>query len=213
MEKIVIIGAGVFGREVFWLIQEINQVRPTWDVLGFLDDNLQTLDALGGYPPVLGTLDHYRHLDQPYVACAVSVPKVRKQIVERMDAMEARWATLLHPTACVGTNSKIGEGCIFCLRSGVTVDVQVGNHVHINCVAGAGHDVRIGNFCTLSGHVDLCGFVVLEEGVFLGSHASVLPNAHVGAWAFVGAGSVVLRNVPPGKTVLGVPAKGIEFCH
>ncbi|MHC4504810.1 MAG: transferase, partial [Planctomycetota bacterium] len=58
-------------------------------------------------------------------------------------------------------------------------------------------------------HVDINGGAVLEEGVFVGSHGVVLPGAHVGAWARVGAGSVVLRNVPPDTTVFGVPSKPI----
>lgn len=196
---------------MFWLVQEINQVKPTWDVLGFLDDNPRSLDGFRDYPPILGTLDHYRQLDHPYVTCAVGVPDVRKRIVARMSAMGTRWATIVHPTVRIGTNSTIGEGCIFCLQSLITVDVRVGNHVHFNCMAGAGHDGQIGDFCTLSGYVDLCGSVVIEEGVFFGSHAVVLPKARVGAWACVGAGSVVLRNVAPGTTVFGVPAKGLNF--
>ena len=117
MEKLAIIGAGGFGREVFWLVQEINQVKPTWEVLGFLDDNPHALDGFSGYPPILGAIDHYRQLDRPYVACAVGVPKVRKRIVEQLNGLGAHWATILHPTVRFGTNSTIGEGCIFCTRS------------------------------------------------------------------------------------------------
>jgi sugar O-acyltransferase (sialic acid O-acetyltransferase NeuD family) len=213
MERLVIVGAGGFGREVFSVIQEINHVKPTWDVLGFLDDDAQALDVFQDYPPILGPLEHYRHLDRPHLICSVGNPKDRKRIVEQMSGMGAHWATILHPTVRFGTNSTIGEGCIFCARSGLTVDAKVGNHVHMNCNSGTGHDARIGDFCTLSSYVDICGRVVLEEGVFLGSHASVLPSAHIGAWATVGAGSVVLRNVSAGGTVLGVPAKTIRFSN
>jgi sugar O-acyltransferase (sialic acid O-acetyltransferase NeuD family) len=122
----------------------------------------------------------------------------------------ARWATLVHPTATIGPGSTVGEGCILCAASGVTAGCRVGKHVVFNFYSGAGHDARIGDFCTLSGHADITGHAVLEEGVFVGSHGVVLPRAHVGAWATVGAGSVVLRSVPPGATVFGVPAKVIN---
>lgn len=211
MEKLVIVGAGGFGREVFWYVQKINEAKPTWDVLGFLDDNLHALDRFSHYPPILGKVEDYKNLGHPYVTCAIGKPIVRKKVVELLDSQDAQWATILYPTAIVGTGSTMGEGCIIGLGSGVTVDTRIGNHVHINCYAGAGHDVCIGDYCTISAYVDICGCAVLEEGVFLGSHASVLPSAHVGAWACVGAGSVVLRNVAPGITVFGVPAKRIDF--
>jgi sugar O-acyltransferase (sialic acid O-acetyltransferase NeuD family) len=209
MQRLVIAGAGGFGREVFAMIRDINQVQRTWEVLGFLDDNLASLDGLPLYPPVLGPIDHYRSLQSPHVVCAVANPPVRKQLVERLDAQGARWATIIHPTAGVGLGSTLGKGCIVCVRSIVTVDLRIGNHVHINCLASSGHDTCIGDFCTLSGHVDICGHAILEEGAFLGSHATILPNVRIGAWARVGAGSVVIRDVPPGKTVFGAPARGV----
>jgi sugar O-acyltransferase (sialic acid O-acetyltransferase NeuD family) len=209
MEPLVIVGAGGFGREVFGLIQDINQVRATWDVLGFLDDNPLALDGYTHYPPLLGAVDDGRALRSAQMACAVGNPAIRRQVVERLDALGVRWGTIVHPTACVGVGSSLGEGCILCARSMLTVDVRAGRHVHLNCTAGAGHDARIGDFCTLSAHVDVCGHAVVEEGVLLGSHATVLPGIRVGAWARVGAGSVAIRDVPPETTVLGVPAKEI----
>jgi sugar O-acyltransferase (sialic acid O-acetyltransferase NeuD family) len=209
MERLVIVGAGGFGREVFSLICEINQVRETWDAIGFLDDNPAALDGFSHYPPVLGPIDHYRNLQSARVTCAVGSPKARKRIVARLNGQGARWATIVHPTVRLGIGSTLGEGCILCIRSGLTVDVRVGNHVHINCVAGAGHDARIGDFCTLSGHVDVCGHAVVEEGVFFGSHAVVLPGVRIGAGATVGAGSIVMSDVAPNKTVFGAPAREI----
>ena len=103
----------------------------------------------------------------------------------------------------------IGSGGILCRNSVVTVDVTLGAHVHLNLAATVGHDARIEAFCTLSCQVDICGSVTLGEGVFLGSHASVMPKAKVGEWARVGAGSVVLRTVRAETTVFGVPAKRV----
>jgi acetyltransferase-like isoleucine patch superfamily enzyme len=75
--------------------------------------------------------------------------------------------------------------------------------------SNTGHDTCIGDYAQVSGSCEINGNAQLEEGVFLGSHATILPNAHVGAWAFVGAGSVVLRRVAPGAKVFGNPAVAI----
>ena len=39
MKDLIIFGASGFGREVAWLIERINRVNPTWNLLGFMDDN------------------------------------------------------------------------------------------------------------------------------------------------------------------------------
>ncbi len=213
LKQLVIAGAGGFGREVFAMIQDINRVRQTWDVLGFLDDNPEAFKSYAFYPPILGPIDRYCDLRSPHVVCAVGNPKIRKRIVQQLGAQGARWATLIHPTADAGWQSTCGEGCILCAGSGMTVDVRIGDHVHVNRLATSGHDAHISDFCTLSCHVDICGHAVLEEGVFLGSHAAVLPSVRIGSWARVGAGSVVIKNVSAGKTVFGAPARGIYSRH
>lgn len=209
LKQLVIVGAGGFGREVFSMIQDINRDRKTWEVLGFLDDNPNALDGASQYPPVLGPVAHYRNLRHSFVACAVGSPKIRKQIVHRLNTYDAHWATIIHPTAHIGFGSSLGKGCILCIRAIVTVDVRIGHHVHINCMADAGHDACIGDYCTLSSHVDICGHAVVDEGVFLGSHAVVHPRIHIGAWATVGAGSVAINDIPKEKTVFGMPARAI----
>ena len=211
MDALIIAGAGGFGREVYWLVEEINRHNPAWDVLGFLDDDPEALRGVDFPARVLGPIDSYASVADAFAVCAMGSPKTRKQVVQRMGSLGAKWATLAHPTTFFGTGSSVGEGCIFFPYAGITVNVTVGRHVTFNNKAVAGHDVTIGDFCTLSSLVDVNGQAALEEGVFLGSHAVVLPKARVGAWAQVGAGSVVLRRVDPETTVMGVPAKPIRF--
>lgn len=206
MEPIVIIGAGGFGREIHALIEDINRETPTWEFLGFADDDLAALDALDRYTPVCWPTDELPIADCRNYVCAVGNPTTRKVIVDRLADKALTWPTLIHPTAAIGPGSVIGVGGILCRNAVVTVDIKLGNHVHLNVAATIGHDAQVGDFCTLSGHVDICGAATLGEGVFLGSHASVMPKAKVGEWARVGASSVVLRTVRAGTTVFGVPA-------
>jgi hypothetical protein len=41
MRKLVIVGVGGFGREIAWLVERINAMEPTWELLGFIDDNAE----------------------------------------------------------------------------------------------------------------------------------------------------------------------------
>jgi len=79
--------------------------------------------------------------------------------------------------------------------------------VAVNICSSVGHDVRLGSYSTLSAHIDITGGVVVGEMVMFGSGARILPGLHVGDEATIGAGAVVIRNVPPGKTVYAPPAK------
>lgn len=212
MQPLIIVGAGGFGRELFQLVQEINAVRPRWNILGFLDDNPAALADKLNYPPILGGIGGSLPVvggAEPLYACALGMPPVRKKVVAALDSRGVHWATLKHPLAVVGPNSVLGDGCILARAAIVTADVTLGRHVHMNLASTVGHDARVGDFCTFSPHADVTGAAILEEGVFLGSHASVLPRSLVGAWAKVGAGSVVLRHVKPGQVVMGVPAKEV----
>lgn len=209
MDRLVIIGAGGFGREVYAAIEDTNRVKQQWDVIGFLDVDAHMLDRFPHYPSILGDDHALRNLGSPNVVCAVGNPKTRKQIVQRLDYLQARWATIIHPDARIGPGVSIGKGCILCAGAMVTADAHLGNHVHINCRTTIGHDTRIGDYCTLSPHIVVCGHASLEEGCFLGSNATILPSVRIGAWATVGAGTVAVRNVAAGRTVFGVPAKEI----
>jgi len=209
MKKLVIIGAGGFGREVFWLVQRINANSPTWDLLGFLDDNLDKLNMFDGYGRIIGDIASYERLNRPYAICAIGSPVVRKAIVERLSKFEPLWATLIDPSVSVGPGSTVGNGCVFLKNANLTANVTVGNHVHFGCTAQAAHDAKIGDYCTLCGHVDVNGAVCIEEGVFVGSHACILPRVHVEPWSTVGAGTVAIRTVHTKTSVFGVPAKEI----
>jgi acetyltransferase-like isoleucine patch superfamily enzyme len=107
----------------------------------------------------------------------------------------------------IGFNVLIGVGTIICPHVIVTCDVAIGDFVAINCLSSIGHDVRIADWVTLSGHCDVTGQTELGEMAFLGSGARILPLKKVGARAMVGAGSVVISHVPADVKVFGNPAR------
>lgn len=209
MNRLLIIGAGGFGREVFNWANDVPLKNRDWEIGGFLDANPVALDGYDCNSPIRANPLTYLPRQGDCFICAIGHPATKLRVCRHLKEHGAQFITLIHPTAVIGSRCSIGEGCIFCPGAVVTTDVKISDFVTVNAQATIGHDVVIGEGCTLSGHVDITGFVSLGEGVFLGSHAVVLPNAKVGNYAIVGAGSVVLKKVKPGATVMGVPAKQI----
>lgn len=209
MKRLLIVGAGGFGREVLSWARDAQSAQGGWQIAGFLDTNPKALEGFPCPAEILGDPLTYQPGDDDLLVCAIGDPATKLQVCRDLQARGGRFPTLIHPTAVIGGDCRIGEGSLLCPGAVITANVTLGDFVMLNVYATVGHDAVIGAGCTLSAHTDVTGNARLGEGVFLGSHAVVLPGAQVGDYAVVGAGSVVLRNVRARTTVVGVPAKQI----
>ncbi|MGB0415576.1 MAG: acetyltransferase [Coraliomargarita sp.] len=210
MKRLVIVGAGGFGREVLaWALQHPDCGRA-WEPAGFLDDNAAALDGFDCGLQVLGPIGgHQPKADACYV-CAIGAPAIKRAVCESLLEAGAEFIRLVHPSVILGPRVELGEGVVLCPRVTLTSDIRVGAFAAINCHSSAGHDVVIGAWATVSGHCDLMGGCVLGEEAFLGSGARILLSKGVADRSYVGAGSVVIRSTAPGQRVFGNPALPLE---
>jgi sugar O-acyltransferase (sialic acid O-acetyltransferase NeuD family) len=210
MGKLVIVGAGGFGREILSWVEDVLTDKKEWQVIGFLDDNPKALDGYNYHLSVIGTIDDYQPRKDEFLVMGIASSPLKKlKIAATLKSKGGRFISLVHPSVIVGKNVKIGDGCIICRNVIFTCDILVGDFVTINILSTIGHDVSIGDGCTLHPCVSISGFAQLGQGVLIGTHGSLLPGAQIGDFATVGAGSVVIKNVEAETTVLGVPAKRI----
>lgn len=208
MKRLLIIGAGGFGREVLSWAMDIPKKNRDWQIGGFLDINPNALKELDYDYPIIDPLLYTLNAEDRFI-CGIGRPETKLNICRKMIRNGGQFINIIHPSVRIGKNVTIGNGCIICPGSIITSDVIIGDFVTINLQSTIGHNAIISDGCTLSCHVDITGYVRLGTAVFLGSHASVLPGAVVGDYSTVGAGSVVLKKVNPCATVMGVPAKQI----
>lgn len=207
VRNLIIIGAGGFGREVFSCAVDVQSHRRDWEIRGFLDDNPHALDGYHYEAPIIDSIENYLPQDGDCFIIGLQSPQEKLSIGERLLQRGAKFINLIHPTAVVGKNSTLGYGCVICIHSGISCDVQGGNFVTLNAHGAVGHDAILGDGCTISAFAHVSGLVTLGKGAYVGIHGCILPKVKVGDFATIGAGSVVLKHVKPGSTVLGVPAK------
>ena len=208
MKKLLIIGAGDFGRELLVWAKAIHDAgKPGWQLAGYLDANPRALDGFGIDLPVHGDPRTWQPEPDQVFACAISKPVAKLEICRGLAARGASFVNLIHPTAIVGPHCQIGTGCVFCPGVIVTTHATIGDFVTLNLYTTVGHDAVIGDGCTTCSHVDITGHAQIGEGVFFGSHAAVVPFTRVGDYATIGAGSVAMREIPPRITAFGLPAR------
>lgn len=210
--RLVIIGAGGFGREVLDVVEAINFEWSTtgeqrFQVLGFLDDgdpDPATLEPYGvphlGPVALLGTLP----ADVGYVI-GIGSPQVRRKLDEQHTGRPC--PTLIHPSVTKGRAVDLGPGSVVCAGVRLTNNIRVGRHVHLNLNSTVGHDARLGDYVTVSPLVAISGNVTLADEVMLGTGVTLNPGITVGEGAIVGSGGAALRDIEPGVTAVGVPAK------
>lgn len=207
---LIVIGAGGFGREVLDVVEAINDVRPTWDILGVIDDAISAANAsrleARGYEH-LGGLDVLAAIVSLDYVVGIGSPQVRVRIADEADAMGHRAATLVHPLASIGSAGSVGEGTVICAGARVTTNVSIGRHVHLNPAVTVGHDSTLHDFVSANPQAAISGDVSVGAGALLGATSVVLQGVSVGANAVVGAAACVVRDVDPGRTVKGVPAR------
>jgi sugar O-acyltransferase (sialic acid O-acetyltransferase NeuD family) len=206
--ELYIVGAGGLGRELLSWLKDSPAFGRDWKPIGFLDDDPSVQER--DLPlPWAGTVADFEPSNDRLVVLGLGNSKPREEVVKRLMKKGANFFSYVHPSVIMGDRVEIGEGVVICPRCVLTCDLKVGAYSFLNLNVTAGHDVQIGEFASISSQVDLCGGVVLERGVWIGSGARIIPGRHVGEWARIGAGSVVIRNVPPRMTVFGNPAKKI----
>lgn len=209
MKEIVIIGAGDFGKEVAWLIEDINRGYPTYIILGFLDDTPEKLDiSLNGYD-VLGPISYLPELNRQHHACAVIAiqnSQGRQRIVDMFPDFDD-WETLVHPNVNMSETSDVGLGSIICAGVNISVNSSIGNHSILNLGSVIENDCRIDDYATVMCKTVVGSHSVIRDHAYLGSNCTITAHRTIGIGAQVGPGSVVIDDIADDTTVIGVPAK------
>lgn len=216
MNNIVIVGAGGFGCEVASLLKRINKVEPTWNLLGFYDDNTELLPkgTQNEYGSILGTtFDLNETKEKVAVILAVGSPRVLKVIRERLTNPKLSFPNIIAPDAHVldEDNYEMGEGNIMSSFSSISCNVKLGNFNILNNRVSFGHDVEIGDYNVFMTASRISGSSHIGNGNLFGVASIVIPGMKVGEGVTVSPGSVIMRKTKDGCLYMGNPAKKMEL--
>lgn len=215
MNDIAIFGAGGFGKEVACLIRRINEEEPTWNLIGFFDDN----PALKGkmishFGPCLGNTDDLNAYQKALsLVMAIGNPQVVRAVVEKIHNPLISFPNLIHPSFVVTDpeSFEIGQGNIIQGNCTATVDVKVGDFNVLNGSVCLGHDTTVGSYNALMPGVRISGEVKIGDENFMGVYAVVLQRITIGNRIRLGAGSVLMTKPKDGCLYIGNPARKTEL--
>lgn len=217
IKNVWVIGSGGSARDTFsWTLHDMRQRGERFRMAGFLADV-----AVDEYPvlELMGerwrdclflSLAEYTPVPGDVFVCGIGGSKLRQRVITPLLDRGFEFLTVIHPSAVVGENVRIGMGTVICPQCSCSPNADIGAFGLLNVAAVVGHDIVVGDFSTIGPDACALGRVWLGERVEIGSGAKILPDMHVGDDAVVGAGAVVNKDVEPGLTVVGIPARPVK---
>jgi sugar O-acyltransferase (sialic acid O-acetyltransferase NeuD family) len=181
------------------------------DVVGFADD-----DAARRGEFLLGLQVRATGQDEAVQLCraegagyvvAIGANAVRKRVFDALRQSGLHPFTIVHPSARIAPSARLGAGTVVFACAVVNADATVGEDVIINTAASVDHDCVLGSHTHVSPGAHLGGMVQVGEGAHVGIGSSVRNNVSIGAWSTIGAGAVVVGDMPERVVAFGVPAR------
>jgi sugar O-acyltransferase (sialic acid O-acetyltransferase NeuD family) len=195
-----IIGAGGFGREVYWSLSVIDRV----DAVFFVDDKY-----FDGKNDLIKPLSEFNPLMYE-VVIAIGDPIDRDKVVKSLPD-NTKYFTYIHPTAQIhGLDVEIGEGSIICAGTIITTNVKIGKHAHLNLQTTIGHDCVIGDYFTTAPGAKISGNCNIANFVYIGTNASVKQKIKICDLTTIGLNAGVVKDIIEPGVYTGTPCKKIK---
>lgn len=212
-KDLVIFGAGGLGREVWFQIQENHKFMEKYNIYGFVDDTPGILNNIINGLRVVGNSEWLaRYSKAISVVICLGNAQSRKMVARRLaQNKNIDFPTFMADDVRISKEVTFGEGCIFCFSCIITVNIQIGDFVVFNSDCTIGHDSVIEDFVTLYPSVNVSGSVHIGACSEIGVGTNIIQCKNIGEEVIVGAGSVVVKDIPSKCTAVGIPARPIKF--
>ncbi len=205
MKKLLLYPSRSGSREVLLAIEQMNNIKPTWEILGFIDENPENVGTIVDGYPVYGT-DHKEKARDVYGICGYMDPKVRQRIIEQhIEGKGLSLATIIHPTVNLPRDFEAGPGTIIMPHVTISFDVKLGKGVFVLWNSLLGHHLRAGDYATILSSANITGGCSIGNRTIIGAGATLNQDISIGNDCLIGIGTTVLTNVGDNKSVIALP--------
>lgn len=209
--KSIIIGAGTYGEVYLAYLNEAGV-----EVLGFLDDNTDLCGRMIKGVPVLGGTELLKSLKETLqieaVYCPIGNNQLRVSFLSRAKELGYKTPNYIHPTAILSPNISVGEGVYILLNTSIMPYVTIGNYVMISMNANIAHHSILEEGTFISTGVNFGASIIAHKCSYIGISATVMTGIEsLGENCLIGAGAVVIKDVPTKAVVAGIPAKVLKY--
>ena len=211
MKHLIIIGGGGMGKEIYYTATHSIGYGTEYDIKGFLDDNIHSLDGFQGYPPVLNTIHDYQPEKDDVFTCSIGNVSVKRALCELIKSKGGQFQTVIHKDAQIRENAKIGDGTIIDCYAIIGSDAVVGENCLVQAYSVVAHDCVVGDYSRIDVRALMVGGVKAGNNVTIHTNAVISHKVELGDNSTVAAMSFVIRSVKTGTTVMGNPAKRLEY--
>lgn len=204
---VIVLGAGGHAKVL------IEALRTSGVIIqGITDKDVARHGKLLMSIPIIGDDEMVQRFttDSILLVNAVGTTRVasqRRELFERFKMRGYCFATVVHASAVVASDTLLGEGAQIMAGAVLQPGVQIGENTIVNTRATIDHDCIVGNHAHISPGAILCGDVSVADNAYLGAGATIIQGIRVGRNSMVAAGAVVVRDVLDGEVVVGVPGR------
>ena len=207
MHNIVIVGASGTGREVYISLTELGERE---NIKGFLDLNNDALHNSKIDLPILGTEESYTPESNDMFVIAITDYKIKKKITNILKNKNAKFRSVIHPTAIISEYSELGTGVIIYPFSSISSDTSVGSFTIVNVGAAIGHDVTVGEYSFIGTNTVLGGWSAIGNECYIGSGSFIAQRSIVENKSKVSSNVSVFCKIKRGEIVMPLRIRKVK---
>lgn len=208
-QKLLIIGAGSVGKFVAY---NINHFIQSFEIIGFLDDDVSKHDTVIAGFIVLGSVDKLPEYSGKDIAIVwgIAFPTIKKKLFNRYQNLSFSFPNFISKNSWVSEEVIFGKGCIVYPGTTINYETVINDFVVINMNCSLGHNCFINAFSSLAPGVNLGGNTTVGNCVEVGIGASTIQGIIIEDNAIIGGQAMVVSNICHADIVVGIPAKSIR---
>lgn len=207
-EKCIIVGAGTYGQIY------AEYLKNDYNIIGFVDDNKDIIGQEINGIKILGDFNFL--LKNISKLISVFVPlgnnEIRVRFLKILKEAGFKTPTYIHPSSIIDSSVILGEAIYILPSSNVMPFTKIGNYVMISMGVNIAHHCDIKEGCFFSQGTNIGASITIDEQTFSGIACTIMTGvSSIGNSVVIGAGTVIIRDVPDGATVVGSPGKIIKI--